>query len=165
MGKALPIEEKEFVNEWDQKINPGDEVIVVTTGYGHNVSINKAKYLGYRNRPSYYNSIRTDQYVVIEYLLERNTLVHKDTGEEWNYSEFDKLHPYPSSNYAFRYGTPEWNTDQERVRKAYKDRDVARQESQKDYISVKKPYTKKSQLQRNRIFPIHSALETLTKVF
>lgn len=35
-----------FTNDIGQVINPGDEVIIVTTGYSHNVSTNRGTYIG-----------------------------------------------------------------------------------------------------------------------
>jgi hypothetical protein len=35
-----------FKNEFDQTINPGDEVVYVATGYSHQVSVNRGRYQG-----------------------------------------------------------------------------------------------------------------------
>ena len=43
---AAAINPVPFKNDLDQTINPGDEVVIVTTGYSHSVSTNKAVYLG-----------------------------------------------------------------------------------------------------------------------
>lgn len=40
--------EESFTNELDQVINPGDEIVMVTTGYAHSVDIRRGTYLGVR---------------------------------------------------------------------------------------------------------------------
>lgn len=45
-------DEVSFVNHFGQTINVGDQVVAVTTGYRHSVSVRKAVYLGRRgNNP------------------------------------------------------------------------------------------------------------------
>jgi len=48
MAKAI-LEEIEFKNDLGQTIKPGDEVVIVTTGYSHSVSTNKGTYVGMVN--------------------------------------------------------------------------------------------------------------------
>jgi hypothetical protein len=45
---TAPILEKPFTNELGQVIQPGDVVVMVTSGYNHSVNIRQGTYLGLR---------------------------------------------------------------------------------------------------------------------
>lgn len=67
-------------------INVGDKVMVVTTGYSHNVSVNKGTYLGYIEGAGYYKQRARVAVDVIE-----RKWHHKVTGEEWNWTKHGRL--------------------------------------------------------------------------
>lgn len=62
-------------------INVGDTVMCVTTGYSHNVSVRKGKYLGYINGTGYYKKRAQVEVESLTY-----TRMWKDTNTEyaWN---------------------------------------------------------------------------------
>jgi hypothetical protein len=78
--KAI-LEVVEFTNNLGQIIKPGDEVVIVTTGYGHNVSTNKGTYLGLTNGgASISKQVKSNYYVL------------KSTGERIAYTWFNQMH-------------------------------------------------------------------------
>ena len=86
-AKAI-LEVVEFTNNLGQVIKPGDEVVIVTTGYGHNVSTNKGTYIGLTNGgASIIKQIKSSYYVL------------KSTGERVAYTWFNQI--YKEQN-AFR---------------------------------------------------------------
>jgi hypothetical protein len=54
MGKLATVIEAPIEGALGTMINPGDIVMVVTTGYSHNVSVKKGKYIGYIESTGYY---------------------------------------------------------------------------------------------------------------
>ncbi len=75
------LEEVSFKNDIGQTINPGDKVVIVTTGYSHKVSTNLATYRGLVNgRASCVKDVR-EPYNVL-----------KSTGERIPYSWFNQIY-------------------------------------------------------------------------
>jgi hypothetical protein len=80
MAKAI-LKEVEFKNDLGQVIKPGDEVVIVTTGYSHQVSTNKGTYLGLVNGgASIVKQVRSSYYAF------------KDSGERVPYSWFKEMY-------------------------------------------------------------------------
>jgi hypothetical protein len=80
MAKAI-LEEIEFKNDLGQTIKPGDEVVIVTTGYSHSVSTNKGTYVGMVNGgASIVKQVKTSYYSF------------KSNGERVPYSWFNKMY-------------------------------------------------------------------------
>lgn len=90
MTQPLPLIEQPFTNEFGT-INVGDTVIAVTTGYSHNVSVSKAKYLGYIESVGWRGAIVKK--VKLEVQNFRNVWYYKGTDTEWkwNYSDYHKV--------------------------------------------------------------------------
>lgn len=78
-----------FTNMIDQTINPGDEVVCVTTGYGHTVSVFTGKYVGVR-RDNVSNNITGAH--IVDIPVEEIERVICDDGEfeETRYVGYDK---------------------------------------------------------------------------
>lgn len=80
-----------FTNELGQVINPGDEVVIVTTGYSHSVSTNKATYLDVhpnggvrcvkKVKSSFYAFKDSDERVPLSYFKEMNSELNKFINE------------------------------------------------------------------------------------
>ena len=90
MTQPLPLIEQPFTNEFGT-INVGDTVIAVTTGYSHNVSVSKAKYLGYIESVGWRGAIVKK--VKLEVQSYRNAWYYKGTDTEWkwNYSNYHQV--------------------------------------------------------------------------
>ena len=104
--KAI-LEVVEFTNDIGQVIKPGDEVVIVTTGYSHNVSTNKGTYVGLTNGgASIIKQVKSRYYVL------------KSTGERINNTWFNQIYKEQDafreaknltySSYRY-YGDPEYN--------------------------------------------------------
>ena len=102
-----------FTNNIDQVINPGDEVVIVTTGYNHNVNVTRGTYLGLHGngraqcvkkvKTSYYAFKDTCERVPLAYFNEMNQKLSAWTAE-WR-----KNNP---GKYAY-YSEPEYKTIQD----------------------------------------------------
>jgi len=109
--KAI-LEVVEFTNNLGQVIKPGDEVVIVTTGYGHNVSTDKGTYLGLTNGgASIIKQVKSHYYVL------------KSTGERIPYTWFNQIYKEQdafrtakrSIDSSYPYWTdPEYNAIQEK---------------------------------------------------
>ena len=90
MTQPLPLIEQPFTNEFGT-INVGDTVIAVTTGYSHNVSVSKAKYLGYIESVGWRGAIVKK--VKLEVQNFRNAWYYKGTDTEWkwNYNNYHEV--------------------------------------------------------------------------
>lgn len=67
-------------------VNVGDTVMVVTTGYSHNLSINKGKYLGY-------TMCGNQKRAKIEVTTECHRWYHKETKELHSWSKHGGFNP------------------------------------------------------------------------
>jgi len=109
--KAI-LEVVEFTNNLGQVIKPGDEVVIVTTGYGHDVSTNKGTYIGLTNGgASIIKQIKSSYYVL------------KSTGERVAFTWFNQIYKEQdafrtakrSIDSSYRYWSdPEYNAIQEK---------------------------------------------------
>lgn len=90
MTQPLPLIEQPFTNEFGT-INVGDTVMAVTTGYSHNVSVSKAKYLGYVESVGWRGA--TVKKVKLEVQNFRNAWYYKGTDTEWkwNYNNYHEV--------------------------------------------------------------------------
>lgn len=67
-----------FTNDIGQTLNPGDEVVVVTTGYGHSVSVFTGKFAGVRRHKESNKIVGT---CVSDIPVTRNERVFCEDGE------------------------------------------------------------------------------------
>jgi plastocyanin len=84
MTTKKQIIQQPFTNEFGT-VNVGDTVMAVTTGYSHNVSVYKAKYLGYIESQGWGGAV--EQKVKLEVEEEHNVQVWADNGREFNWSK------------------------------------------------------------------------------
>lgn len=129
-----------FTNNIGQVINPGDEVVIVTTGYGHNVNTYRGTYVGlHKNggaqcvkkvKTSYYAFKDTDERVHYSYF--------NDMNKELNVwaNEYRKNNP---GKYGY-YNEPEYKA----IREKYMDKI----ESKSEFVD------RRTTLQRNRVYKI-----------
>ena len=87
-----------FTNDFGQVINPGDEVVVVTTCTG-NTNTQKGKYVGMRGK-----------YVQAEVPSNAWAYFYKDTGERAPYNFGAELW-----NSGLKYNTPEYTALREKI--------------------------------------------------
>jgi len=85
------VELKTFVNRIKQNIEPGDKVIIVTTGYSHNVCISEGIYEGMKNEK-----------VTCTKAVEKRKYFYKDTGKEIDRDFYNVL-------YGIKHNDPEYN--------------------------------------------------------
>lgn len=81
MGKLATVIEAPLTGALGTTVNVGDTVMVVTTGYSHNVYVTKGVYKGYI-QGSYYN-----QRARVEVERTRHFWAHKETGEVYSYTK------------------------------------------------------------------------------
>ena len=82
MGKLATVIEAPIEGALKTMINPGDIVMVVTTGYSHNVSVKKGTYVGYIESTGYYYKKRAR--VLVE---GTRSFQMKPDGTEFNWSK------------------------------------------------------------------------------
>ena len=82
MSKLATVIEAPIEGALKTMINPGDIVMVVTTGYSHSVSVKKGKYIGYIESTGYYYKKRAR----IEVEGTRSFQMKPD-GTEFNWSK------------------------------------------------------------------------------
>jgi hypothetical protein len=162
MALRKPLE-IEYTNNLKQTIKPGDEILVITTGRGHGVSVAPGIYLGMTKEGD-----RGQCIVMMK--LSRNTFRHKETNEEFRYEKHGTKLPrpkYPTFHYvAWNSGTsltPQ-QIQENKDRNDKFDEEMAVYEA--DYKKcvdsfhyVSEPYERRSTLQRNRIYPINMPLK------
>lgn len=144
MSKKPELKVVDFENDIGQTVRPGDEVIIVTTGYSHSVNTRKGVYLG-RKGEQKGCSCR-----VVEYKMRYR---HKTTGEE-----LDSIHSlmprYPSRKYGVRYGTPEYEEANREWNALYEKYQEECKAIRDQYEPFKVPYFRYTTLQRNRIYKL-----------
>lgn len=129
-----------FTNDIGQVINPGDEVIIVTTGYSHSVSTNKGTYIGLHKNggAQCVKKVKTTYYAF------------KDTGERVPWTYFGEMNnklnawaiEYRKNNpgkYGY-YNEPEY--------KALREESMIRVETKTEYVD------RRTTLQLNRIYKL-----------
>lgn len=139
-----PIDEIPYTTR-DGVIQPGDKVLVLTCSHG-NPQLSRAIYVGMRKSN-----------VVVKTFSKAQKLVHKDTGEDYNYKKEPRYPEYP--NYRlYPYGSDVRVEAEYEYRKACNERGSIIDALQADYVS--REYVKEHirQLQRNRIFPANYAM-------
>lgn len=82
MGKLATVIEAPIEGALKTMINPGDIVMVVTTGYSHSVSVKKGKYIGYIESTGYYYKKRAR--IEVE---DTRSFQMKPDGTEFNWSK------------------------------------------------------------------------------
>lgn len=136
----------DFTNDLGQVIKPGDECVIVTTGYGHDVSTDKAIYLG--RYGSEKGGVQCTKKIKVPYW------VFKDTGEEVPSSFFtQKYKEQQEFVVQWRAGNPndrsyQWTATKQPGYKAIEDKYM-------NQIELKhKIVDKKTTLQLNRIYKL-----------
>lgn len=147
-----------FKNMIDQEIAPGDDVVIVTTGYGHSVSTKKGTYLGKHANGG----------VQCKVYEPRTRYLHKPTQTEvdyfWNDPRYQAI-PYASwRGQGLRYGTPEYAAEQERYRKEQEEAQAKRQAISDEYEPFKVPHYRRTTLQLNRIFKLDTTMVEAAKL-
>lgn len=130
----------EFKNNIGQTINPGDEVVIVTTGYGHNVNTYKGIYLGLHKNggAQCIKKVKTSFYAF------------KDTGERVHYSYFSEM------NAKLNAFATEWRKNNPGKYAYYTEPEyVAIRAEYNDKIELKYDIVdRRTTLQRNRIYKL-----------
>jgi hypothetical protein len=130
-----------FKNNIGQEINPGDPIVIVTTGYGHQVSTCGGTYLGMH---------KNGRGVQCEKQVKTTYYAFKDSGERVSYKYFqemnDKLSAWAKEwrqnnpgKYAY-YSEPEY--------KAIREEYMSNVETKSEYVA------RRTTLQRNRIYKL-----------
>lgn len=130
-----------FKNNIGQEINPGDPVVIVTTGYGHQVSTYGGTYLGMH---------KNGKGVQCEKQVKTSYYAFKDSGERVSWKFFEEMNnklnawarEYRLSNpnkYAY-YSEPEY--------KAIREEFMSNVETKSEYVA------RRTTLQRNRIYKL-----------
>jgi len=141
-----------FTNSLDQVLNPGDDVVVVTTGYAHRVNITSGKYLGRYKTEKGPVSCIVDRPVT--------KWKHIATGALDQYDDFSKrvnALNYPSYPYGIRYGAPGYDEMMQEYKEAHAKYSAARQAISDEYVTYKVPNYVRTTLQNNRVFKIDTA--------
>lgn len=79
-NKVLP---NTFINEFGESINPGDSVVVVTSGRGGSVGLYKGRYVGYFKSKTW-RGTDGEVRVVVETQEEHSVNRHPTTGAEYD---------------------------------------------------------------------------------
>lgn len=129
-----------YTNNIGQVINPGDEVVIITTGYGHNVNTCKGTYIGLHKNggAQCIKKVRSSFYV------------NKATGERINGSYFSEMN---SKLNAF---ATTWRANNPGKYAYYSEPDYqAIYEEYMSKVELKYEYVDRhTTLQRNRVYKI-----------
>jgi len=180
---AKPYLKEPFTNEKGHVINPGDQIVIVTT-HSHSPYVNIGVYLGKRKIGSYNG--RDHFQVVVEKHLERKKSVRNDNPDvEWTWSTskypddlkslLKEVPPYPqyprSPTYSVWNSKPVLNPEHEANMKEYQRLCNEREEinnsngfimakyKKDNYHDVIEKYTRLSTLHNNMIYPINMQLK------
>lgn len=144
---TAPVEAKEFKNRSGHTIKPGERCIVMTTCTGHS-QLYPATYIGMRGKN-----------VVVEITDSRQQFVN-DKDELYDFNKEYKLFPYAYFQSAYRYGTPEYKAGQEVWKETVdKPRAEGIAKLREGYAYKNFPFTRRSTLQNNNVFPADLALK------
>lgn len=99
MSSKKSLIKEPFTNEFGM-INVGDDVMVVTTGYSHRVSVYKAKYLGYIESTDWHGE--TIKRVKVAYQATRHVPYIKATGKKFNWNTDYDARTYDRNNIEYR---------------------------------------------------------------
>lgn len=142
----------DFTNSIGQVIKPGDEVVIVTSGYNHDVHINSGIYLGRKGSKDGVSCRVTEHYTHYR---------HKETGVEYKHTWYNdprvKAMVYPKMDYSHPYKSPEYDEAYKVYREEYEKVTSQIQEIGKEYEPFKVPYFRYTTLQKNRIFKIDTS--------
>lgn len=129
-----------FTNDIGQVINPGDEVVIVTTGYGHSVNTYKGTYIGRHTnggaqcvkkvKNPYYAYKGTDDRIHYSFFTEMNNKLNA-----WA-TEYRAKNP---GKYGY-YNEPDY--------KAIREEYMSKVELKNEYVD------RRTTLQRNRIYKL-----------
>jgi hypothetical protein len=129
-----------FKNDIGQEINPGDPVVIVTTGYGHNVNTYAGTYLGMH---------KNGKGVQCEKQIKTTYYAFKDTGERVAWTYFgemnDKLNAFGREFRAAGKGTMYYSDPEY---KAIREEYMNRVETKSEYVA------RRTTLQRNRVYKL-----------
>ena len=129
-----------YTNDIGQTINPGDEVVIVTTGYGHDVSTNKATYLGLHTNggAQCVKKVKTSYYAF------------KDTGERVPWSYFNEM------NQKLSAWTAEWRKNNPGNYRYYEDPEylAIRNQFQNNVETKYEFVDRRTTLKLNRIYKL-----------
>lgn len=147
---ANKLEVKEFKNSIGQVIQPGDEVVIITSGYNHNTRTNRGRYLGVTGRG-----------VTVSIWNPEIRYRHIATGFEtrsWYNDKRVKDDPYVKYDYSIKYGTPEYSAAQAAYKRLSEERQARIEAIGTEYERFEIPRYRKSTLQLNRIFKIDTTI-------
>ncbi len=170
MAKLKPILKNPFTNDHGDVINPGDPILSVTKCTGSAYAA-KGIYLGYRIVREATKDRPQEISVCVEQQLYRRVFVHKVTGKEWDYNTMQKLgHKYPTRQWYSKTGIwdyitrthgpgdPDADAKNAAEQTRYVDEcakyEAIEKQLKSDYHWVKIPYTRKTSLQLNKIYPL-----------
>ena len=178
--KVKPYLEESFTNKKGHVINPGDEVVIITTR-SHSPYVNIGVYLGKRKTGSY-NGNDTYQ-VVVEKHLKRTKAVHNNNPEiEWTWYTakcpddlkvlLKEIPPYPEyprndSYSAWNRVNKEHDEKMAEYRRLVNEREeinrangfIMAKYKKDNYHEVTEKYTRISSLQNNMIYPLNMQLK------
>lgn len=145
----------QFTNSLNQVLNPGDKVVVVTSGYSHQVNITQGTYLGRYKTEDGPISCIVDR-PRAHYMKKSNGLLHADSEM---YGRINLI-KYPDYRHYFgnhRYGSPEYQEAQIRYNDAQKAVQEQRKAIQDEYELWYESVYFRTTLKRNRVFKIDTA--------
>jgi len=159
MALRKPVE-LPYESDLGHTINVGDKVLIVTTGYSHSVKVRMGTYLG-KTKDDTNDDYEASVIVMVD--EERKVLRHKETNEELDWEkhiepatgprpEYPKLHFVQWQNAENEQRQAQYKTDMESY-------DAKRQTVMEQFHHVYEPYTRRTTLQRNRIYPVNMGLK------
>jgi hypothetical protein len=168
MALRKPVE-LPYENDLGHIINVGDKVLIVTTGYSHSVSVRMGTYLG-KIRDDKDSDYESGCVVMVD--EERRVLRHKETNEELDWEKHIEPATGPRPEYPTLHHV-QWlsrvrltdeqnkeNAERQAAHKVATDLYNAKQvEVMKNFHHVYEPYTRRTTLQRNRIYPVNMGLK------
>lgn len=167
MKTKAKLDPVEYVNGIKQTIKPGDDVIIVTTGYNHNVGIEQGVYLGRKGR---------NNGCSCKVVKHRTKYRHKESGEDVGYYWHDDAkkryevpdypkHPGYPTNPRAAYNSQEYIDYNVLIKKIYAEYSAKTTEYQdqmrkigENYESFRVPYDRYTTLQLNRIYKLDTSV-------
>ena len=159
------LKKEAFTNSIEQTINVGDPILIVTSGYSHNVNTYVGVYAGFHD---YDKTQWSSKRVVAMKYTPRTKYRHNETGIEVDYWWDDKrVKEIPYPQYKDYYDYADYNNDHKkylegvaRYKQALKDYTKARENIQAEYTAFQVPHWTRTTLQLNRIFSTVHAFST-----
>lgn len=178
MSKPLPAAAVPYTNSLGHVINPGDDVLIVTTAY-KSTNVYMGRYLGYRGE------IEDDCGSVVVAVTEtRDRLVHKTTRETYDYykipgqtyPEYPVRENYMDKPVAVQRDWQPWRhttltpqqlamyeADMEAYRAKSLEYQIEAKKWRDEHESEEYTYERRVTLQRNRIYPVNMPLKDFIK--